>query len=41
VLRRQREAFAAQVAGRLEHRRAEKDRLRAALRGDDEDELPR
>jgi hypothetical protein len=41
VLRRQREAFAAQVADRLEHRRAEKDRLRAALRGDDEDELPR
>jgi hypothetical protein len=36
VLRRQREAFALQVAGRLEHRREEKDKLRAALRGDDQ-----
>jgi hypothetical protein len=36
VLRRQREAFAVQVAGRLEHRRAEKEKLRAALRGDDQ-----
>jgi C4-dicarboxylate-specific signal transduction histidine kinase len=36
VLRRQREAFAAQVERRVEHRRAEKEKLRAALRGDDD-----
>ncbi|HEY0485808.1 MAG TPA: DUF4229 domain-containing protein [Mycobacteriales bacterium] len=36
VLRRQREAFAVQVGHRLEHRRAEKEKLRAQLRGDDE-----
>jgi hypothetical protein len=35
VLRRQREAFAEQVARRVERRRAEKEKLRAALRGDD------
>jgi hypothetical protein len=35
VLRKQREAFAVQVGHRLSHRRAEKERLRAALRGDD------
>jgi hypothetical protein len=37
VLRRQREAFAAQVAQRVEHRRAEKEKLRADLRGDADD----
>jgi hypothetical protein len=36
VLRRQREAFAQQVSGRLDRRRAEKERLRAELRGDDQ-----
>jgi hypothetical protein len=36
VLRRQREAFAVQVGHRLERRRAEKEKLRAALRGDDQ-----
>jgi cytochrome c-type biogenesis protein CcmH/NrfF len=36
VLRRQREAFAAQVEGRVSARQAEKARLRATLRGDDE-----
>jgi hypothetical protein len=35
VLRRQREAFAEQVARKVERRRAEKETLRAALRGDD------
>jgi uncharacterized membrane protein len=35
VLRRQREAFAEQVARKVERRRAEKEKLRAALRGDD------
>jgi C4-dicarboxylate-specific signal transduction histidine kinase len=35
VLRRQREAFADQVERRVERRRAEKEKLRAALRGDD------
>jgi C4-dicarboxylate-specific signal transduction histidine kinase len=36
VLRRQREAFAEQVERRVERRRAEKEKLRAALRGDDQ-----
>jgi hypothetical protein len=36
VLRKQREAFAVQVGHRLSRRRAEKEKLRAALRGDDE-----
>jgi hypothetical protein len=36
VLRRQREAFGEQVARRVERRRAEKEKLRAALRGDDD-----
>ncbi|HEV7754273.1 MAG TPA: DUF4229 domain-containing protein [Mycobacteriales bacterium] len=36
LLRRQREAFGEQVARRVEHRRVEKEKLRAALRGDDE-----
>jgi hypothetical protein len=36
LLRRQREAFARRVEGRVERRQAEKARLRAALRGDDD-----
>jgi hypothetical protein len=36
VLRKQREAFAVQVEHRLSRRRDEKEKLRAALRGDDE-----
>lgn len=36
LLRNQREAFASRVEGRVGQRKAEKDRLRAALSGDDE-----
>ena len=35
LLRRQRERFAQRVEGRVSRRRAERQRLRAALRGDD------
>ena len=37
LLRKQREAFAQRVEGRVSERRVKKDKLRAALAGDDEE----